>query len=132
MIAIDTNILARSILNDDEIQSEIARNKIKTFLKADGVFISSYSVLELVWIMTVKKKTKFEIVKTIETLLQTNGIYIGNDDCIRKAIGFYKKGKADFCDYLIYFESIDSKSEELMTFDKKFAKDFNGKFVKQL
>lgn len=132
MIAIDTNVLARAILNDDEDQSEIARNKIKKFLSEHGIFVSSFTVLELVWIMTVKKKTKDEIIKTLETLLQTDGIYIGNDSCIRKATDFYKNGKADFCDYLIYCESLDSKAESLVTFDKTFVKSFHGKFVKQI
>ena len=47
MIAIDTNVLARSILNDDEVQSKLAKEKIRSFLEKGGVFVPSVCVLEL-------------------------------------------------------------------------------------
>ena len=132
MIAIDTNVLARSILNDDEVQSKLAKEKIRSFLEKGGVFVPSVCVLELVWIMNVKKKTKENIIKTLEYLLQTDGFYLGNDGCVRKAVALYKSGKADFGDYLIYSEAIEANAELLSTFDKKFAESFAGKFVKQI
>lgn len=123
MIGIDTNVLARSILNDDEEQSPLAKERIRKLINLDGLFIASYTLVELVWIMTIKKKSKKDIVLVLKSLLETKGIFIGRDDCVRKAVTLFENGKADFCDYLIYSESQEEKVKSIITFDKNFAKD---------
>ena len=82
MIGIDTNVLARSILNDDEEQSPLAKERIRKLINLDGLFIASYTLVELVWIMTIKKKSKKDIVLVLKSLLETKGIFIGRDDCV--------------------------------------------------
>ncbi len=131
MIAIDTNIIARAILNDDEIQSPLAKDKIRELINADGLFIASYSLIELVWIMNVKKKSKVEIIKILKNLLETKGVFIGKDESVRRALHLFEKGKADFCDYLIFCEAQEEKIDTLITFDKNFAKDM-GNFIELL
>lgn len=131
MIAIDTNVLSRSILNDDAVQSPIAKEKIRKLIHSNGLFIASYSLVELVWIMTIKKKNKSDIVHTLKSLMQTKGISIGREDCVRRAIHLFENGKADFCDYLIYSESYEEKVKGIATFDRNFARDI-GKFVELL
>ena len=131
MIGIDTNVLSRSILNDDEEQSPLAKEKMRELINSDGLFIASYSLVELVWIMTIKKKNKKDIVLVLKSLLQTKGIFIGRENCVRKAVTLFESGKADFCDYLICNESQEEKVKGIVTFDKNFAKDV-GSFVELL
>ncbi len=123
MIGIDTNVLARSILNDDEVQSPLAKQKIRELINLEGVFISSYTLVELVWIMTIKKKNKKDIILVLKSLLETKGFFIGRENCVRKAVALFESGKADFCDYLIYSEAHEEKVKKIETFDKNFAKD---------
>ncbi len=131
MITIDTNVLARSILNDDEKQSPLSKAKIKELINNEGVFISSYSIIELVWIMRMKKKSKPDIILTLKKLLETKGIFIGNDGLVRRALSLFEKGKADFCDFMIFCESQAENIDTVVTFDKDFSKDM-GKFVELL
>ena len=86
MISLDTNVLARSILNDDEIQSPLAKEKIRKILKREEIFISSFVVMELVWLMKVKKKSKELITSVLNSLLNTTGITIGSDKTVRLAL----------------------------------------------
>ncbi len=58
MISVDTNVLARAVLNDDAIQSPIAREHFRKILKKDEIFVSSFAILELAWLMKVKKNQK--------------------------------------------------------------------------
>lgn len=47
MIALDTNVLARVILNDDPAQYSAARQA----LTGDGVLVTATVVLELIWVL---------------------------------------------------------------------------------
>ena len=123
MISIDTNILARSVLNDDEVQSPIAQEKIRKILRHEEIFIASFSILELVWLMRVKKKSKETILSVLHSLLNTSGLVVGNDKEIRFALTLFRKGTADFGDYLILSESLQNGCEKVLTFDKKFSKE---------
>jgi len=121
--AIDTNILARSILNDDEKQSPLAKDKIRKILKKDEIMISSYTILELVWIMKVKKKSKEIIISVLDSLLNTTGIIIANDTIVRHAFYMFKIGKSDFGDYLILSDALQQSCKNILTFDRNFAKE---------
>lgn len=125
MIAVDTNVIARAFFNDDEKQSPLAQKKIKGSIKKyGGIFISSYSLIELVWLMKVKKKEKKEIVDFLKFLLETKDIFIGKDEIVRKSLVFYEKGSADFSDFMIFFEAQEEQKIDLIaTFDKKFSKN---------
>ena len=54
MIGIDTNILVRAFLEDDEKQAQEAQSFLTKATKDNSLFISSYAILEFAWVLKVK------------------------------------------------------------------------------
>ncbi len=117
MIALDTNILVRLLVNDDPVQAVIARNLIK---HPDGVFIGKTVLLELEWVLRqvyqVDKKT---LMTGLTRLLGLPNATIEGVAQVAQAMKDFSKGM-DFADAL----HLAATYGEMLTytFDKKFAK----------
>lgn len=117
MISADTNILARAFLEDDSVQSKEAQEFLEKDAKAGELFISSYAILEFVWVLKVKKFSREDIYEAVITLCDSTGITIGSRQVVLLALEKYKTGKADFGDYMIMAEGEDNKTLKVKTFD---------------
>lgn len=117
MISADTNILARAFLEDDPVQSKEAQEFLEKAAKAGELFISSYAILEFVWVLKVKKFSREDIYEAVITLCDSTGITIGSRQVVLLALEKYKTGKADFGDYMIMAEGEDNKTLKIKTFD---------------
>jgi predicted nucleic-acid-binding protein len=116
MIAIDTNLLARLLLRDDEPQYRRAR----ALLAQDQTFTAPPTVLlELVWVLEANDCSAAEIVHGLTGLLGLPNFKPQAVECLRQAIDGYRQG-LDFADALHL--SLSGGSESLTTFDKAFAK----------
>ena len=117
MIALDTNILVRLLVNDDLAQAAIARDLIK---HPDGIFIGKTVLLELEWVLRqvyqVDKKT---LTASLRRLLGLPNATIEGVAQIAQAMQDFSRGM-DFADAL----HLASTHGEMLTytFDKKFAK----------
>jgi len=123
MIGVDTNILARAVLDDNLEESTLAKEFLKKAVDEKKLFISSYAILEMVWVLKVKKRTREEIRESILDLLDSPGIVIGQREIIASALEKYQRGKADFADYLILAEGETYSASKLASFDKSFCKE---------
>lgn len=123
MINIDTNILARAFLSDEKTQTSKTQALIRTAADNKNLFISSYALLEFVWVLKTKKFTRQEIYDAIITLIDAAGITFGQREVILYAAEKYLKGKADFADYMIMAEGERWGSHQLKTFDQKLLKE---------
>jgi len=122
MINIDTNIIVRLFLADDEVQYEKAK---KIFNQNYKFFISSYALLEFAWVLKAKKYTRKEIYNAVNTLIELNNVFISQKDLIIKSLNRYKNGKADFADYMILEDGFYSGSKKFETFDKTLWNELN-------
>lgn len=125
MIGSDTNILVRAVLDDHPEESKLAKRFLKAISEQKKLFISSYAILEMVWVLKVKKHSRKDIYESILDLLDSPGIVVGQREAIVSALEMYIKGKADFGDYLILAEGELYNSHKLASFDKDFCKDTN-------
>lgn len=121
MIGLDTNVLVRYIAQDDVVQSPLATKYIESFIKKDEYLMVNHLVIcELIWVM--KKcydSSKNVIIKVIETILSTDIFEIPNSQVIRQSLKDYKKGNADFADYVVGRINKANGCEQTITFDKK-------------
>jgi len=118
MIGVDTNILVRAFLEDDKSQAKRSQEFLAHNSKVNNLFISSYAILEFVWVLKMKKFTRKEIYEAIITLIDSPGITIGQREVVVAAIEKFLKGKADFGDYIIVAEGEKHGSHYLKTFDQ--------------
>ena len=133
MIAIDTNVLLRYLLGDDEIQSKKATKLINEFKL---VLITDVVLVETIWTLKGKKYNldKEGIIRVINALFQEPNFCFEDGQVVWCALNDYrkaaavkvgsKKKQADFSDALIankaksYFQSEDNSGlEGFYTFD---------------
>jgi len=123
MIGADTNILVRAVLEDHPRESLLAQQFLKQATENRELFISSYALLEMVWVLKVKGYARKEIYESVLDLLDSPGIVIGQREAVVAALEKYIKGKADFGDYLILAEGQLYQARKLASFDKVFCKE---------
>lgn len=118
MIGVDTNILARVFLEDDLTQAKKAEKFLKDTAALGHLFISSYALLEFVWVLKMKKVPRSEIYEALITLTDSPGITIAQKEVVLNAAEKYRKGQADFGDYMIMAEGENHGSHKFATFDR--------------
>lgn len=118
MISVDTNILVRAFLEDDLNQAKKAQQFLEKTAALGEVFISSYALLEFVWVLKVKKFSRKEIYEAIITLADSSGVLMGQKEIVLNAAEKYLKGQADFEDYMIIAEGENYGCHQLVTFDQ--------------
>ena len=123
MIGCDTNVLIRAVMEDDPAEAKIAKQFLANLASEKKLFVASYAILEMVWVLKVKKRTRQEIRDAVLNLLDASGVSIGQREAVTEAIEMYAKGKADFGDYLILAESRLNSASAIASFDKDFCKD---------
>ena len=124
MIGLDTNILVRYLAQDDPKQSAVVTRLIENdYDREDYCFINRIVLCELVWVLQrAYKIEKSKIIDIIEQLLHTTQFNCQSPDIIWKALNLYKKGSADFADYLSSAINQNQGCEYTMSFDKKALK----------
>jgi predicted nucleic-acid-binding protein len=121
VIAIDTNVLVRVIVEDtgQPEQTEIARELVKN---ARQVYITQIVQVELTWVLAkVYKIGKVSLVTVLEHLLNNPDYILQRSDIFEAALNLFRQSQADFADCLILAESQHAKTI-LHTFDKRLGK----------
>jgi predicted nucleic-acid-binding protein len=116
MVAVDTNVLARLLLNDDAAQHQ----RVKALFKSRQVFTAPITVmLELVWVLESYDCTAEKIAAGLSALLALPNFKPAQADALRLALQSYTSGMG-FADALHLALSADQQG--FVTFDKAFAK----------
>jgi len=116
VIVLDTNILARFLLNDDPEQFQRARDLI------DGPqrFTAPVTViLELVWVLRVNGCDKTDIVKGLRLLLGLPNFTVKDPEILLRALGWVEQGM-DFGDALHL--AMSARDQEMVTFDRSIRR----------
>ncbi|GAC1470964.1 MAG: type II toxin-antitoxin system VapC family toxin [Chamaesiphon sp.] len=123
MKGLDTNVIVRFLVRDDEQQWQIASQYINDALQANQpCLINNIVLCEVVWVLqTSYKLSREKLIDTLEKILKTNIFVFENREAIEWAIEQMKSGKADFSDYLISRLTQLAACEETATFDTKLS-----------
>jgi predicted nucleic-acid-binding protein len=115
MIALDTNMLVRLIIDDHPQQAQLAEN----LLKSHRALIPCTVILETEWVLRSRYKVPRERIHAfLQLLLQTENTVIEAAHTLHRALGWYAQG-ADFADALHLASCGDAV---MQTFDKAFCK----------
>lgn len=114
MIA-DTNVLMRTVLDDDVAQSRASRLALSS---ADQIVISLHAFCEMVWLLRQRyKMPKGEIVKVIHGYLEADNV-ITDTGAVQAGLEAMNAG-ADFADGVIAYEGRWLGGDTFVSFDKK-------------
>jgi predicted nucleic-acid-binding protein len=115
MITLDTNILARYLLDDDKQQAELATQ----LLSSEQAFsVPATVMLELAWVLKANGCSKLEVLKGLRWLTELPNLQPKPAGPIQQALDWFEAGM-DFGDALHL--ALSESSVEMLTFDKRFA-----------
>ena len=125
MIALDTNVLIRFLVEDDEQQSRLATRLIEGAIERDEpLFISDIVMCETVWVLSSAYRfSRAEIVQALSGLLRARAVVFTSSDRLARALDAYAKGKSDFADYLIREHARAAGADTVATFDRSLLKE---------
>ena len=116
MIAVDTNILVRFYLNDDEAQAGLATR----LLTNEDVYVPKTVLLELEWVLRgVARVSRSAIAKSLAHLLSLPNVRVEDGANVRAALKAFTQGM-DFADALHLKSS--SGADRFATFDARLIK----------
>ena len=103
MLGIDTNVLVRFLVRDDEAQFEKARKLIKREIAAGRrVFVNQLVLMETEWVLRSRYELpKDQIIEVISGLLDASDLQLEDEATIEEALFIWKEANADFADCLI-------------------------------
>lgn len=124
MLGIDTNVLVRFLVRDDEAQFEKARSLIKREVAAkEDVFVSLLVILETEWVLRSRYRLPTpEIMNAISGLLDAREVQVEDESAIEETLFILKESGADFADCLIGAHNRRLGCRATATFDAKAAK----------
>ena len=120
MIAFDTNVLLRLLLNDDARQTRIAQGLLDHAVARSGkVLLPDIVLCELEWVLdSVYEVPKAEIIETLRRLLDAEEFALLDRAAVARALNGYEGGSADFSDYLIGASAARAGAATTCTFDR--------------
>jgi predicted nucleic-acid-binding protein len=124
MLGVDTNVLIRYLIRDDQPQYERARRLVdREVRKGEPLLVSLLVLLESEWVLRSRYELpKSEIVAAFSALLDTADLAFEDEPSIEHAIFLWKDSFADFADCLIDARNLRLGCRATATFDGKALK----------
>jgi len=124
MLGIDTNVLVRFLVRDDEAQFEKANRLIKREVGAkEDVFVSLLVLLETEWVLRSRYRVqKAEIIQAFSRLLDATELQLEDEAAVEETLFTWKDRAANFADCLIGAHNRRVGCRATAAFDTKAVK----------
>ena len=119
MIGVDTNVLVRYLVKDEPEQFKAAASLFENNdNQKQGFFVSDIVLCELVWVLESAYKIKRdEVAMTLDRILRSEPFVFDHKNELWGALRDYRKGRADYADYLICRLGDRAGCGQTVTFD---------------
>jgi predicted nucleic-acid-binding protein len=123
VIALDTNVLVRFLVQDDPLQAQLATKVIDQLTDDAQGFVSREVLVELVWVLErAYRLGRAEIAAVLDGLLSATELDIEGSDEVAPALELYRNDGFGFADLMIAAAARRAGANELVTFDRKAAR----------
>ena len=131
MASLDTNVLVRYLVQEDEQQFLRARKLIRAAVRAgETLYIPITVMLELEWVLRSNfKLSKVQVTNTLSALLSSHELSFEFETAVEIALTLYVKGTADFADCMHVALAHMAGESPLWTFDRAAAKVDGAKLL---
>jgi predicted nucleic-acid-binding protein len=124
MIGLDTNVLVRLFVEDDPAQSDRARRLVDAAAADEPCVINPVVLAEFAWTLARNfKKKRPEVARLIEGVLSMDDLDVPFRRAAQGALNAYRRGKADFPDYLLAAINAELGCASTATFDRAALDD---------
>jgi predicted nucleic-acid-binding protein len=123
VIALDTNVLVRFLVQDDQDQAKVASAAIERLTEDEPGFVCREVMVELVWVLErAYRLDRLSIAGALDGLLSAIELVVEGSDDVAPALELYRNDGFDFADLMIAAAARRAGASELLTFDKKAAR----------
>ena len=125
MIALDTNVLIRFLVEDDPVQCRQAKALVQRAIdSAEPCFVPEVVLCEVVWVLeTSYRIQRPEIAVVLGQLLLAQHLTFPSTERLRRALAAYTSGRGGFADYLIREAALEEGCESVATFDRALLRE---------
>jgi predicted nucleic-acid-binding protein len=125
VIALDTNVVIRFLLQDDKAQSARAARLFNgAAVRGDRLFLSDIVLCEVVWVLHSRYRLpRADVAQALANLFQAEHLSFRDIEGLTRALAAFRSGKGDFADYLIREHAREVGCETVRTFDKPLLKE---------
>jgi len=125
VIAIDTNVLVRFLVEDDKRQSLRAAALMTHAVQTDTpLFVSDIVLCETVWVLqSAYRVARAEITTALRDLLQARHLVFQDADILRRSLDAFSASRGDFADYVIRERAREAGCATVLTFDKALLRE---------
>ncbi len=121
MIALDTNLVVRLLVDDDPEQCRRARRVVENAEKREKpLWLCDIVMCETVWVLeSCYELRRDAIAPALKRLVRARQVSLQSSDQVAAALAAYADGPADFADYLILEHAKAAGCDRLVTFDQE-------------
>ena len=103
LIAVDTNVLLRVFVNDDELQHAASKRLLSSTAKAGHrIFVAVPVLCEMIWVLQARHKlSRDACVQLLDGILDNSLFLIEQASVVRLALARFGTQPGGFSDYLI-------------------------------
>jgi predicted nucleic-acid-binding protein len=125
VIALDTNVLVRFLVQDDKAQSAKAAKLVaRAVARNQTLFVSDVVLCETVWVLlSAYQVSRAEVAGVLGQLFKATHLSFRDVDALLRALDAFVAGKGDFADYLIQQHARAAGCVEVATFDRALLKE---------
>ena len=123
MIGIDTNVLLRIAMQDDDIKTKQALTFAESLTLEQPGFINSAVLLEFIWAARRRlKMSKDELKIILSGLLDSENLVLEDENVIELTLDEMDRSNEEFADIFIALKNRELGCRTTMTFDRKAAR----------
>jgi predicted nucleic-acid-binding protein len=121
---LDTNVLLRLLLGDDQRQAEVVEKLLQRgFLEKKKFFVADLAMAEIVWILEKQQSLTAKVVSQIlRSMLDDERIHFENRERLLSALALHEYHRVDFIDAYQAALVQEKKLESVVSYDQDFAR----------
>lgn len=125
MIALDTNVLVRLLVQDDAKQLERALAALEPrWERGEQAFVSDLALAELEWVLEAAYDVpRKAILAALQALAEDDRFAFADLARVGSALERYQAGKGDLSDSLLGFAGAAAAADATLTFDRALARE---------
>lgn len=130
--SLDTNVLARLLVQDDDLQADLAAKLLERHARrSEALLVPVTVVLELEWVLRSRYRfSKADVIKTFSGLLASIELVFESEGALEQALVSYEDGAADFGEYLHLALAQVGQALPFWAFDATASKAVGAKLLK--
>jgi predicted nucleic-acid-binding protein len=130
VIGLDTNVLARYVMQDDPRQAPRATRLVESLRPESPGYVSLVVLVELVWVLKSNYGLeRGQVAAVLETLLRSKELVVDRAESVNQALQRFATAGADLADALIERLAAAAGCDATFTFDAGAVKSAGMKAV---